>query len=50
MLGYGDDSSRGRGRGRARRNSLLRPRLNSGEAVTTVVSLTLVVGIVVGTG
>jgi hypothetical protein len=50
MLGCGDDSSRGRGRGQARQNSLLRPRLNSGEAVTTVVSLTLVVGTVVGTG
>jgi hypothetical protein len=47
---HGADSSRGRGQGRARRNSLLRPRLNSREAVTTVVSLTPVVGTVVGTG
>jgi hypothetical protein len=50
VFGLGADSSRGRGRGRARRNSLLRPRLNSGEAVTSVVSLTPVVGTVVGTG
>jgi hypothetical protein len=39
VLGYGDNSSRGRGWGRARRNSLLRPRLNSGEAVLLLLVL-----------
>jgi hypothetical protein len=33
-VGRSDDTSRGQGWGRTRRSSLLRPRLNSGEAVT----------------